>query len=403
MFNDDFETTARMLGHDLEKLHAGEEVTSTLTFDDIHAFKDFMRKECINPAFIKTKTCEELEAEFPGLAEDHTEQGVLRKVEAYIYNDVPLESEIEASIASTYPIEMEVSSEKDKIIDSSGLIINQTTKPQLKNWDTVTMQSGAFIAVYSVTIGAWKLGTVNRMGFSSRPYDIGILGVSGGAGTAGVQGKTGGVGGPGTAGSVGSSNDPVQPTAGKTGGTGASGGTVIVGKRPIGSRPANIVIDSITGSQPHLTMITRSGTGGDGGKGGTGGRGGTGGVGGKAASWDCYYTNAGNGGPGGKGGTGGGGGAGSNGADGSQYIYVTIPQSEFAKLTTEHFPAPAGRQGAPGAPGAGGPGGTQGALTSKGGVAGVAGGTGSGGSPGNLGPTGAQAGIAYPILHHSNS
>lgn len=140
---------------------------------------------------------------------------------------------------------------------------------------------------------------------------------------------------------------------------------------------AEITIRQLKGQ---LTVLATAGNGGDGGKGGNGGTGGNGGIGANGYQLIKKILPGGKGGDGGSGGNAGNGGKAGNGGLPSN-IYINVPQEQTEQVNCLAFAAVGGKGGKAGLPGKGGKGGNEGNGP-------IPGNTGKNGNPGLSGKHG---------------
>jgi hypothetical protein len=389
-----FRQRAEMLGHDIDALTAGEEVSSTVTVEDIDELRDLLH-DGLSPQ-ARSERGADMRQRLGSLIGPQAQgegEGLDKRAEAYVYGDEPLSQPDRELLDQVFPLTLQATSLADKTLAAGeAWNLGTSTAPQVINLGTLTMEPGSSILAYNTVVNL-SVETLVRNGGGSASgsvnYDIGIFGKTGSTGTPIAAAPSGAAGNGGSNGNCEVSGS--EP--GDSGGPGAGGGTGITGGAgnaggngsPSLSSSIEIGAGGITGSSPALTVMTRSGTGGRGGTGGQGGTGGAGGNGGDGASCACTGTK---GGDGGKGGTGGRGGTGGHGGDGTTggNVYVTVPAGAVKQVTRVMETAPPGEAGPGGMGGTGGAGGGAGG----GGKHEPGGNGGGGGAPAAQGPPGAS-------------
>ncbi len=388
---------AARLGHDVENLKLGQQVSTIINVQSIDELHHLLHDSM--PAEDRRKRAEALLKSAQASAEGSVE-AVLHRVRSYIFADEPLAAEDREQIGGAFPMQVQATSLPDKTLGPcEEWDLGTSTSPVVLNIGTLTMEPGSSIVIRNTVLSLSIQTLIRNTATAPGPrYDLAILGapgVNGHDGGMGDAGSNGVTGKPGACSSAGIAGPPGEAGAsGFTGGTGAQGGQGGDGL-PALSATIRIGPGGIVGSGQSFTILSQSGAGGPGGRGGTGGKGGDGGRGGDGATCGCTGTAAGNGGNGGCGGTGGAGGTGGNGSK-AEDIYVAVPAgqtSRIAKLQQEAPPGAGGLAGPGGAGGAGGTGGAEAKHTGRG----LAGEPGQAGNPGCAGPRGSKPGAPGEI------
>jgi hypothetical protein len=381
-----FYERAAKLGHSVDALKAGHQISSVISVPNVDELKNLMddgsspeeraaKHSAMFAAAPASKTA----------PTDAADPAVLNKVHEYVFGNGELSDADRKLIEPAFPVNvLAVSAANVTYNVPTTLGISQTLITL--NYGTVTINDGACVNVYNSQLN-YTMDTLIRNGKAPQGLgDFNILGVDGTSPTAPTTpGSTGSAGGNGQDGSC-SSAGIAGPsgTNGSTGGVGGVGITGGNGSNGLPSKPATITINQSIQSASPIVIYTRSGAGGNGAAGGPGGTGGVGGNGGNGASCGCTGSGAGNGATGGQGGTGGTGGNGGNAvnADPSGIIVVYTPDIRKVVGTSDIAnPGKAGSGGNGGSGGAGGNGGSGGKHNSNGSG-------GAKGGPGNKGADG---------------
>ena len=393
----EFLDIAKVLGHDVESLGAGEPVVQDRTVGDIGDLKAI------------------LTAGVPGGMRQAPEKSlaggtsIVDKAHGFVFGDVPLSPADQAQVALAFPMTVTTLSLPDKTLAANEVWdLGTSSSPVVVNLGKLTMEPGSSIRIAN-TVLSLSVQTLIRNSApgakSSANYDLGIFGVTGATPPAPAQGIAGASGQPGAGGTCGSgggiAGDDGQP--GGSGGAGGRGAAGAAGGDGLAALTATVTIGSggIGGTAGQFVVYTRSGDGGQGGPGAKGGNGGRGGSGGTGATCGCEYTNGAAGGNGSDGAPGGDGGIGGNAVKGND-IFVSVPTGQKSKVVTFSSIANPG-QGGPGGPGGdpgaggwgGGGGGATGCPTGRGGSSGDGGAAGASGNPGKPGALTGAPGTVY--------
>jgi hypothetical protein len=374
-----FYERAEKLGHSVASLKAGNKISSVISVANV----DELKKLLDHGESESERANRELNLFRDQIdPNSHTTDGLLRKVNAYVYGNGSLSSSDRQLVDAAFPLQVLAVSDNNPVFTvPTDLGTSQTLI--VANYGTATIEDQACLNVHNSTL---ELTMDNLIRNGTAPQGLGdfnILGVPGNTGNQGATGATGGEGSNGTNGYC-SSAGIAGPggTNGKEGNQGQQGVQGEQGGPGLPSMAATITINqSIQG--PKIVVYTQSGAGGTGGQGGQGGIGGKGGNGGDGVTCGCTGNGAGSAGPGGPGGPGGVGGSGGNGVNANGNIIVKVPSAYLNQIATVSNIAPYG------APGEGGPGGAGGAAGSAG-TGGKHNGDGNGAGPGGIGPVGTR-------------
>lgn len=397
-----FRERAQRLGHSLELLDLGMTVSTTINVTDPDGLRDVTR--IFNPNY-GPELADALFGNIP-LTDSETDgsaAGTLRRLNQFLYGDAPLSDSDRKRIAPSFPIGVQAVSAQDYTLTGPTVISPSSAAPwgSNQNIGVLTINQGAYLSVYQTpfTLVCDGLVRIGNNGVSNLA-DINIFGATGSSGGTGTVGNAGSTGSGGTSSSctVAGSEPGDAGGPGGTGGSGGTGGPGGPGGTGIPSYQASITINGpvTVGSNPQISVWSRSGTGGSGGTGGQGGVGGAGGNGYNGANCECTGTNGGNAGNGGTGGTGGQGGSAGAAINASGNVIISVPQAYASAFTTASLVAPPGNYGPGGSPGAGGGAGSAGSAGkhSNGGSSGTSGAT---GSIGNNGATSSVSGTPATI------
>lgn len=316
-----FEEKAAQLGHDIDALNAGEEISTVINIEDVDSFKTLMQDE---NRLVEQREQEAVAAfgELPPAA-NNTKAALQQRVNHFVYGNYELtEADKKAANATLFPMKALAISAKNKTINEP-LLLGSEQLPLFINYGTLNLGDEAYITVEGVGL-KFTIAIFTRTG--SAPTTMGDFNLLGRKGQDGCPGRPGGTGPNGA--------------PGINGGNGGNGSDGSDGSMGIPSQQSTISITESIQSPRPIVVYTSSGAGGKGGRGGDGGRGGNGGAGAK----------------GGTGGTGGKGGNGANGvnAAGNILIYVAAPYINQITGITAVAPAGAGGQGGDGGNGGGG-------------------------------------------------
>ena len=212
-----FHDRARALGHSIEALESGAEITSTIKVDDIDCLRTLLLDGA--PPDVREERAEAIFTRLgplPDPASDGSETGILARVTAFIYGDADLDAMDRERTKHLFPMYVTAISALNKTINSPW-DLGESLNVMIVNLGTLTMEAGSSIFIKNTPL-QFTVDNVIRNGAPppNVNYDIAILGVTGIAGTAGTGGGTGGVGG---AGSNGTCSSP--GIAGSAGGKGS--------------------------------------------------------------------------------------------------------------------------------------------------------------------------------------
>lgn len=387
---------AKLLGHDVEKLKAGETIRSVVTISSLEQFKDL---------FANGLSVEQRQAfaQNIGAMKGPFGSASFMRLMNYVYGEGSLTADDTDFAQKIFPIKVQAVSASTVTIDTDQ-VIGPSGAPSAINASQLIFDGGS-ITVQNTVFGL-TADTLTIKSGGTKQYHVGILGCPGTVGSTGATGSS--FTGPAANGSNASAPTPGICTGASDGGNGSNGqvggtgGTGGLGGPGLPSLAANITIGSYASSSTApFVVYTRSGSGGQGGTGGTGGAGQQGGNGGNGCDSGCEGTDGGNGGNGGQGGTGGQGGNGGPGTDGFPTT-ISFPAAAKSNLQTLSQSAPPGAGGNGGQGGAGGQpgsGGTGGKHKSNG-QSGSVGQTGSSGSAGTAGTVSGAPG-SYNIRYTS--
>ncbi len=389
-----FEKRAQNLGHDIDRLKAGDEIETLRT---VGSFDEFYRLFHDGvPDETRKARLSVFEKSNPKLLDpaNTTMEALFYRGTAAIAADHQLTSEDKSALEKFFPITVKLISKLDKPVTTNwNLSPNHT--PAYYNFGTVTIKNGGALTAIGSYIN-FLADTIDNQSTgqdagedSGVNYTIGVFGIDGADGdpvpdhmippqAAPGSNSTGNVGG--------SCSSASAATKGSPGTNGSPGLQGINGEPGSPNLTANFVFTAMTGNP--VFLLARSGAGGNGGPGGNGGTGGQGGVGGTGCSSGCEGTASANGGQGGDGADGGQGGDGKDGADGHPVLVTLgagVPKTMVPNNAIINNLASGGPGGGVGGAGYGGPGGASGKDRN-------AGQTGTKGNPGkNPGTKGADS------------
>jgi hypothetical protein len=369
----EFRAWASVLGHEMERIEAGEEVTSYIEVPSMEAARNFSHATAEQRA-------ERLKTYFhPAIAmRSRLGQGFHDRGEAFILADGPGNPADEHGLNVHLPLHFKAISVERKTV-AAGEIWDVSVRGDIWDLDsmeelycavnvgTLVLERGASLAIrgnaFLLLCQEVIAAEDSRICILPTPFSVDY-------GTGPMRGEDGGRGADGTCGGNGQPMrtggsilgptlaEEIEPEQldGGDGTDGAPGGRGADGRNGGMSKVAELTLRHMEGV---LTIYACAGAGGDGGNGGDGGHGGDGGDGSDGGKVVSGIFAGGNGGRGGKGGAGGRGGHGGSGGLSSN-IYVNVPPHEEGSIVRISLPSPAGECGRGGRGGSGGRGGAAG-------------------------------------------
>jgi len=192
-----FLALASRLGHDVEKLKAGESVESVVTVRDVDELRKLLHDGLSREA--RSEKGEDIRRRLGPLMSTSAQgapNGLQRRVEAYVFADEPLSSEDRQLLGNVFPMPLVTVSYPDKTLAAGEVWDLGTSGPtQVVNINTLTMESGSSIVVHNTVLSLFAQTLVRNGGGSpGANYDIGIFGRTGPSGAVGSVGGTGGAG-----------------------------------------------------------------------------------------------------------------------------------------------------------------------------------------------------------------
>ncbi|MEZ4989150.1 MAG: hypothetical protein R2824_02010 [Saprospiraceae bacterium] len=134
-----FYDRAKKYGHSIEALKAGMTVSSTITVNNVDQLKHIFNEHIVDP---DSKIGKLLFEGIPAADDaDGSMSGVLRRVQAFIYQDAELSAMDRQKIANGFPMEVELTS-AENYTPTAPVSINSPTQPKVYNYGTLDAKPG---------------------------------------------------------------------------------------------------------------------------------------------------------------------------------------------------------------------------------------------------------------------
>src|SRR5262249_24682950 len=143
-----FYERAAKLGHSIERLRAGEKIVSKISICDVDALKEFL--DCGLMPVERQELAQDLFGDVPETdpKKDPTPEGILRRVEGFLYGNQDLSELDRKRIAPLFPMEVDATSIDKQTVNTPQNLGTGGTMAYV-NIHELTLENGGYYILYN--------------------------------------------------------------------------------------------------------------------------------------------------------------------------------------------------------------------------------------------------------------